>query len=418
MNKLTLIILIYSFCLVGCSNSSTKTNIEEPTDAGISNEILLSEIIADIDDTMLLSQWVDSITYVPLETTNNNLIRKFDFNITPEYVFYRNYCFDWNGNFVKRFGRLGQGPCEDQGQMITSAAFINNLFYTKGSNLIEYDKNGVCTGKSKLLYKIAPGKFSLKFANTGVIKRTGSNIVTFQYPDSVYFINTDLEIVNSRPIMNWDQEMPAQAIGPDYKMRFTHYNDTLLFYNYYTDTVYHVTENTLIPKWIIRLNEKDKASSDYMYNFGEYFGDLFKWMAKGRVEESKGAKLLDNTIFVSSIHETDNYLFIFAEDIIYQWGNRSNPPAPKYFTIRIDKKTGKITGAKTLVDDLGGMDSFRPAWGICNNIMVNAIWPYKLEEFISEKQKKNQKVDERLLLLAKKVDTEDNPILIFAHLKK
>lgn len=49
--------------------------------------------------------------------------------------------------------------------------------------------------------------------------------------------------------------------------------------------------------------------------------------------------------------------------------------------------------------------------------MVDAIWPYELQEFINEEKEKGNTVSPLLLDLMKRVHEDDNPILIIAHLK-
>lgn len=413
MRKVIIAFLILAQLLIWGGCSSQKGN----TTSNRSNEIYLSEAIANMKDEIYLSEWIDSVSYVPMETTNSVFIRNLGFRLTPEYIFSYNRCFDWAGNYIGSIGKLGGGICEEPGQFITTAIYIDSCFYTIASKFIEYDINGVCTGKQKSMYTLNKEQCIGRFSRLGATSRTGKNLMCYNFPDTMFFFNTDFEVVGSYPIMKWETDQYVQ-IGEKHDKSITFYKDTAVFYNYFTDTVYHATENTLIPKWVIRLDDTDKISTEYLYEYSNLLNESFQLWKQGKFEEAQICKLTDNKIYVSSIHETERFLFILARKTLYSWEVRKLlPPEPPFF-ICIDKSNGETVAAKKVIDDLGGMDTFLPNVGICNDKMVNVIWPYELEEFIKAKQEKGQKIDKRLLDLASRIDSEDNPILIYAHLKE
>ena len=49
---------------------------------------------------------------------------------------------------------------------------------------------------------------------------------------------------------------------------------------------------------------------------------------------------------------------------------------------------------------------------------MKVVWPFELRDFAERKQAARQPVHPQLLELLEKVDDEDNPILMVAHLKK
>ncbi|MCD7936489.1 MAG: 6-bladed beta-propeller [Tannerellaceae bacterium] len=401
-------------CLLSCS-SGQHTEESEETYTPVSNEIDLSAAIPNLKEQICLSEWVDSIIYIPLETKRNNLLGGHpNVNITPEYIYYGNHCFNWDGNHLLQIGRLGQGPGEEPGFGIGQIVFIDSFFYSLSMKFIEYDHRGRYTGKEKRVTKMEGQHLVGTVTNVGTFKKTGKNMIAFNIPDTVYFFNTGFDIVGKYPIMEWGYPYTAHSLS----FSMTHYNDTILFYNYSTDTVYHATENILLPKWIIKLQEEDKISSDYMYDFPELFEDAAQCFINGNMGNAKFCNIIDNKIDIKSVNETDRFLFILCNFTMYAPEQRKLPPVDPPFLIRFDKFTGKIEGGKKLIDNIGGMDTFLPLWGICNDKMVNAIWPYELDEFIREKQEKGQKVDSRLLELMDKVDIEDNPVMIVAYLKK
>ena len=99
------------------------------------------------------------------------------------------------------------------------------------------------------------------------------------------------------------------------------------------------------------------------------------------------------------------------------WAELRNLPFTPPVLVFYNKKTGETFGVNKIIDDLGGMKTFWPRLGICNDKMVDAIWPYELQEFINEEKEKGNTVSPLLLDLMKRVHEDDNPILIIAHLK-
>ncbi|UVV57018.1 6-bladed beta-propeller [Bacteroides fragilis] len=60
---------------------------------------------------MKLSAFVDSITYIPLETTKSYVKDKMlIFYMKPYWIVYPGSLFDEEGRFVANIGALGQGP--------------------------------------------------------------------------------------------------------------------------------------------------------------------------------------------------------------------------------------------------------------------------------------------------------------------
>ncbi|MBS6576816.1 hypothetical protein [Parabacteroides goldsteinii] len=84
-----------------------------------------------------------------------------------------------------------------------------------------------------------------------------------------------------------------------------------------------------------------------------------------------------------------------------------------------DKRTGETVAVKGrgFIDDIHHKETFFPRFGVYDNQLFAYFWPYELHEYIEEKQAAGNKVDQALLDLSGKVDDEDNPIFMIAHLK-
>lgn len=390
------------FLLVGCVGRENTTTESQRTDTIIH----LSDAISNIQDEILLSELADSVTYIPFETNDRCLFSNYiSLSYSSEYIFNKNYCFRWDGTFKTRIGRKGQGPCEDPVGNY-EALFKDGFFYTYGQKLIKYDTNGICTGKEKPFFKRQ---------YIGSFSSAGDYLLLYAYPDTLFFFNSELEPVAKRLILSWE---PRSAPQP-YTERFvTMYNDTAVFYNYFTDTIFHVAGTSLKPKWIVELNDQMAVPDDYLYRNDELLNEgLALWSNHVSLDNSEMCKVLDHKYIVSSVYETNHSVFLrFNEMMAFR--HFRNIPSKILMIAIYDKKTGKSTAYKKIVDDLGGMDSFYPMREIFEEKMLDIIWPGDLNDFIEKKRAEGKPVDQKLLDLMEKVDLEDNPILIVAHLKK
>ena len=139
MKKLTYILL--AGILFSCSGETKQTATEEKT---IDNIIRLGDAINQIREVNL-SELVDSVTYLPLETRKECLLRNTSwFNYSPPYIICSRTVFDLNGKFVRTIGSIGQGPGEDPA-LYMGSLFTKGHFYSYGHKLIEYDENGKFT---------------------------------------------------------------------------------------------------------------------------------------------------------------------------------------------------------------------------------------------------------------------------------
>ena len=68
-------------------------------------------------------------------------------------------------------------------------------------------------------------------------------------------------------------------------------------------------------------------------------------------------------------------------------------------------------------DDLMGMNFFYPE-NIYDEKLISYIWPHELLDFIEESKKKGLTVNPKMLALSKTIKPDDNPIIVFVHLKQ
>ena len=425
MNK-----IIYSFIIIPFFLSCTS---EKKTAVGGSAEVVEeNNKVINIDDAfkdireIRLSEIADSISFLPLETTQAGLVSniEYNFNFTPFYIIYYSGIFDWTGKFRGNIVKRGQGPYEEpeSGKLI----FHNNHFYSKGSKLIEYDHTGTPTGKTRRLYE------SRTFSDKDELREgieffnAGKNLAVYDYPNRIYFINTDFEIISSRLVVESDSTNKRGYItGNNF---ISYYKDKTLFYNYMNDTIFYVTDDGLEPQWIVNFTLEQRLSTEVLLIPDKIFRDEeIKILSSGsrNFENARGVLLFDNKHITRGVFETDKYIIFRIQELTHLAKARGKKEKAPYIVI-FDKsilKTFRVKG-DGFVDDLtgfagmNGKNFFFPSKGIIDEKMVHIIWPFEILDFIEESQKAGRLVNPRLLEFSKTLKPDDNPVLVLVHLKR
>ena len=128
---------------------------------------------------------------------------------------------------------------------------------------------------------------------------------------------------------------------------------------------------------------------------------------------------------MNGVFETDNYIMFPMQELTPLASARHKENKAPYIVIfdKSNYKTYRVKG-DGFVDDLTGLagmlgkNYFFPSTGIFDEKMINAVWPYEILDFIKECQDAGRTVNPRLLKFSKTIEPDDNPILIFVHLKR
>ena len=241
-----LFVLIFSECFE--KNSSKKASNENIVNlaetkshvsSNKSNIINLDDVFSKSKE-IRLSEIADSVSFLPLETKPNSLVRNLKFRFSPSYIYYYTNVFNWNGEHCCKIGTQGQGPYEEPGQGFHNVLYKDDFFYSKESKLIEYDSKGKPTGKVKYLYTpLGPSKNTSsdedkhnKFRSGVEFFIAGKNIAVYGYPDIIFFINPDkFDIITSRTVVQSDILL-LPDVNPVGGHFVTYYKDNTLFYNF------------------------------------------------------------------------------------------------------------------------------------------------------------------------------------------
>ena len=419
-NKLIYAILfLATAAFSACSSSPKQENKEVNTPSEKSfYELDLSKDFSGSDNqTLLLSDIVEDVEYVKLETTDDCLLagtaRVFitndDIYTLNNYSDYKLLRFDRKtGKFISQIGSIGQGPKE-----MINPCFVfakDSLVYVTSTST---DKVYVYTNENQFIRSVPFCKDRSSFED-GVGQ-------TISVIDHQYIVRHPGQLQSQ---FNYNQYMAAEVIDMNsnrlFAMRDTsdvygimltldwdpvrwYYKGNINFYNEPDRTVYAVTKDSIIPR--------------YHFNLGDN-----KWP----VMDGKLTKEFFKYIKFKSFRETEDYLYLY-------W----NQSQKGYFA-RFNKKTetldvqeqGKFWGAgwhlgvPGLKNDIDGCNRNVDFIRLMDeqSSIVNMISASGKEDYIKVlKESQEVKFPEKrqqLLKLLEEMGEEDNQILAIYKLKE
>ena len=380
MNKYKNVLFITLLILYpGCKNEKYQPEITTP-------EIKIEESFTQ-NRFIRLSELVDGyIEYVPLETgeniidgspriyvSNNNILV---FAFRQILLFNRE-----NGNFIKEIGKFDRGP---GGYMATGFIFpfdpIRNTCFAigwDGSN-IEYSLEGDILGKI-----IRPeGSTSLATLNDSTYIAYIRNFSGNEERRLVVFNNED--VIKTFP--NHKIANPGRIVNGAYNGWFYRFREELCFFESLTDTIYSVTENDLIPRYVLQM--------------GKYAPPYEKQNAVSFYE-------LQNYIHVTKIFESQNFL-------LFEFYHEKSSSQGVY---------NKVTMSTYMAGDSNGfendIDEFFPLKFTSvssHGELIGFIEAWKIEQWFRENPDKATQLPPHLKKL-ENITENDNPVVMIARLK-
>ena len=413
------VLLLATAAFSACSSSPKQENKEVNTPSEKSfYELDLSKDFSGSDNqTLLLSDIVEDVEYVKLETTDDCLLagtaRVFitndDIYTLNNYSDYKLLRFDRKtGKFISQIGSIGQGPKE-----MINPCFVfakDSLVYVTSTST---DKVYVYTNENQFVRSVPFCKNRSSFED-GVGE-------TISVIDHQYIVRHPGQLQSQ---LNYNQYMAAEVIDMNsnrlFAMRDTsdvygimlkldwdpirwYYKGNINFYNEPDRTVYAVTKDSIIPR--------------YHFNLGDN---------KFPITTERLTKEYFKYIKFKSFRETEDYLYLY-------W----NQSQKGYFA-RFNKKTetldvqeqGKFWGAgwtlgvPGLKNDINGCNRSVDFIGLMDeqSSIVQMFSASGKEDYIKVlKESQDVKFPEKrqqLLKLLEEMGEEDNQILAIYKLKK
>lgn len=370
-----------------------------------------------------LSQYALDIKYIPLETEESSLIAGIqqivyeDEKIVISDDYSNGYLFDNNGAFQCRVGSIGRGPGEYR--YISDILIYDHLIFLNDSRqMIIFNANGRLVESILLRSPELPAEYLIR--NVLPLKKDTyvMDVVTMRnqhYPKAIL-----LESHNStlRPIKEYpsyvqlNKNISSGGYSSNEVAKMYRFRDEIRTYKYINyDTLFTIGQDT-------------EMKAAFIFELGEFKPTLEYF--NGR-DYSRGMHIICPDIIL----ESNNHLFI-----TFRFGDHAPEPFTYMFAPpgsvpweRINKNVcgvfDKSTGELVLMSQ-----PVKRKLGFKNDVDNGpVIWPHyissndELVTFISAEEfldhlGKMEKPTPQMVEISKRIDIDDNPIVIIAKLKK
>ena len=356
-------------------------------------------------EKLMLSEIIDSITYIPLETNDKCLLGTIrrDFIYSDNYILVKNtdfkiYLFDKTGSFVAQIGDIGLGP----GEYLYYDSYLTRIDEQNGQVII------TCLNPRRSMYYDFNGKFikSIPLPLEDVTGLIEYHKNFYLVKESNYYgmvnytytvLDTTFNIITRKitPVQySLKDGYMALTNGPSFS-QYTYNDQVYIRENMLNDTLYLINSDfSFVPKYIINSGKYDVTvdiRSDEAFRF---------------IREVK-----KNRVVLWSMFETDNFLFILYE---YQ-----NKRIPCYYHKKENKVIHIASSSGILNDFDGGLD-FWPEYQN-NKELVTFYDAYQLVEHKKNANQFKLKGDEaairRFDQMIRKLEPDDNPVMVIVTLK-
>lgn len=393
---LSLGLLVWTFLGSCSSNRQKETETENlpytviPFEKGVENE-----------KQVKLSEIAEKITFIPLETTDASLVTKVRANniisvngtiVIPCFNMGA-FAFDESGKFIAPISRKGQGPGEFVRFVGVAGNSDSNLIYVKAYNkMMAFRPDGTFVDESKTP-KALPWEKSIVMQDSITL----SNVINYtgQIPYRLLLTNAQGDTLKAFP--QYDLfEIPngMNYIYINNKENFLYeYKDEFVYHDYYCDTLYTVTRDSLLPRYLLEMG-KYKLPKDLRLE-AAFFSDESD-LAMKKAENYYRPIFLENDRYIVMPYTTWNLR------------NHDLPTELMYYN-RQTKECIKVKDG-AFVNDMAGNLPFCPDARIAENVLAEWWEATDLIELAEE----GVKLPDNL----KDLKEDDNGVLVLVHLKK
>jgi hypothetical protein len=380
------------------SISSCKKNLSSPTHNKDLPVIRLSEL--EEKDIFYPDDNIERCFFLPLETTDSCLIGRVRQIVFADSLIFvhdskmsKLFVFDMNGKFLNQIGMIGQGPDE----LISLTDFYINenekfvgILDLMRQKMYRYAYDGKLTGKFDFTSEI---NFSIKIGrNYGgkLFIPTTNNLDN----SCNYFI------VNEKDYSLYKQALPYIVQGKGSTLSFA--NQMAISNRFYalallSDTIYSFMDDDLSPAFIFDNSLKKITKEIIMKNAPyEFAHDSWKYLMAGGF-----------SLGMSEIFSVKDYLYFDFRDYTNKWKQYSvfwNPVEQKGF---YTSKNPFCPYHHWTLIQLGLGTTYQDAFVYC-------IEASEVEKILADKESFKNPDDVKVL---ENVREDDNPVLIFYHIK-
>lgn len=388
--------IVICYFAVACSLNQ-DTYLEQSTLTPI--EVLLVGPRSSKD--FKLSTVVDSISYIKLDSKYPvGAISKFDFFENRIYVLDSDrtkaiYIFDESGRLINTIAYKGTGPGEftqPDDFLIDAEQRVVIVYNQRQQKIIHYDLDGGFLSESKIDYVIenmaSLGQKKLAFYN--------HNYRQQEINDRVIIADVNGKISSGYLEYQKKDKSEANDFGMLMVNNLAVFEDSISFTHWPNDTVYHLSADTLLPRYMIDFGDHNIPKNQFKQKTSN---EVFH-MAYNSPEYAFG---------INTFCETEDF-------VLFTYFYKSSAHQVFY-----NKKSKSLVAPDFLLNDIDGM-TFNAPIVTKGNMFVSAIWPSELIDFYNNQSEypSYRTTDESRKKLEKfieGVNADDNPILMFTKLK-
>jgi hypothetical protein len=380
MNKFFLFLFCISISLISCDRRKITTSF-------------MKEIIS-IDDMDLKERYkgtdiFESITFIPLETVNENLIGNISKIMMTDSIIYildqqtkSVLMFNIKGQFLYKIQNIGTGPNEYTN--IYDFTLTNNgeiLILCENKKLIKFQHNAI----PFITYYLPFYVDAVEMLNDSVLVFNGSSIENKVIVWNI-FVNKTIN-----RFLTYDKKTSSRILKPLIK------NDKEVYFTFaYSSIIYNVTQDGLEEKWFIDFgNRRIDKENLILSDLGTYF------------PPSSSADMYN---FI----ETNDYvMFSFQCEEL-------NDGYPHYVYYSKSSKTKRILTKNLFEDDVTfslyppqifGQVGYKKFIGVLNTYELIEQTTSLSEKYVNTENYK------RLKNIVEKINEFDNPIIVLYLLK-
>jgi len=334
-------------------------------------------------------EFVESFTYIPLESSPASFIdANPKINLTSEYIIVINFkkclLFDrFSGKFLREIGHYGRDP---GGYLGTSSGFYDeptSAFYFKGwkDELFKYSLKGDKIGsvphpaEGGLSFTLTPEQFNYLGDSLIVCNILNTNGIQDKL---IMIFDEKRKVLRTIPNRNITKEQATHlSIG---SLNFFHYDGKLLYSEIYSDTIFHLTSDKVVPYLIW---EKGPFRASRIFHMSP-----------------------PETITTRVFFESKKYVsFTFS------------PFDDRFFAL-YDKSTSKLKVCKIplgIKNDIDGFMPFIPV-AIHNEELIGLIQAIDVVGWFERNKVTKEKIPQSVEKLSA-IEVTDNPVVVIAKLK-
>jgi len=397
------ILFLLVFLFIGCSNK--QKFYSEPEIIDVANAF-------ENQQETKLSKFVDRITYIPLESSPESVISAYPVIKVEDYIIVRNTGFNnstplllfekSDGKFIRYIGKVGRGPGEYSSPVPDFYSVNNKLIYTMDYTQREIkilSIDGDYLGSFRTPDILEP---SIKGGKLGISYHTQLDNNTYvSFTDNFTgAINTKLVIFNKDSILKifpnylrWGNKDITKNKRPYFTPNFIKWNHNLYFKEKFNDTLFRVSIDTLIPRFIFRNGKYGlpyKEQEKIMPSFGQLSYDYF---------------------LINDIDENSDFLFF---RLSYDKKEYTCFYDKKAKTTTVSKLSGGFSSA--LIDDINDFMPIVPRDFTQDNEMISVLDPVEIVEWLKENPEKSKKLLKNMDWL-KTISETSNPVIVIAKCK-